>query len=112
MEYAATVIGYLKLHKIEIYNAVEKTISEDAEVQVYAQPANVDVIQTLNKIEKTIDKLQAATQSTGMLMAIRAMCEDCAGGPASDPQSFCWWKSCPLREFSDMRLADKAKSHK
>lgn len=109
MEYAATVMGFLKNKDKDFYDEVEPRISSDSVMHSAPASQTIDLENTLKRMEKTIDKMQAASQSTSMLMAIRSMCEDCAGGPASEPENVCWWKNCPLRPFSDMKLDEKAK---
>jgi hypothetical protein len=110
MEYSVVVLSYLQSYQPELYSEIEPKVSMDPGVVGKVVSPTVNFEEVLAKMEKNIDKLQAATQSTGMLLAIRAMCEDCAGGPAGEPGNTCWWKNCPLRAYSDMPLAEKAQS--
>jgi hypothetical protein len=110
MEYSSVVLGYLQSYQPELYSEMEPKISMDPGTVGQVVSPTVDFSELLSRMEKNIDKMQAATQSTGMLLAIRAMCEDCAGGPASEPENTCWWKNCPLRAYSDMPLAKNAQT--
>lgn len=110
MEYAVSVMSYLQEFEPSVYEQVSQRVQEEVPVASGAELRVIDIEQVLNRMEKTVDKMQAATQSTGMLLAIRAMCADCAGGPASNPENTCWWKNCPLRSYSDHVLAPNAQT--
>lgn len=110
MEYSVAVMNYLSEYEQELFNEMSAKVQADASQAAGLGMRASEIEEALQKMQKTIDKMQAATQSTGMLLAIRAMCEDCAGGPASNPENTCWWKNCPLRPYSDMPLAKNPKS--
>lgn len=110
MEYAVSVMSYLQEFERELFEEMNPKVQEEAPQMSGSELRVVNIDETLARLERTVDKVQAATQSTGMLLAIRAMCEDCAGGPASNPENTCWWKNCPLRAYSDMRLAQNAQT--
>jgi hypothetical protein len=106
LEYAVTVMSFLQDAHPQLH--AEMSEKEDGNSPISIEMRSVNLEDMLNRMERTVDKMQAASQSTGMLLAIRAMCEDCAGGPASEAENTCWWSNCPLRKYSDHTLAKNA----
>lgn len=108
-EYSVAVIEYVKNNHPDLTEIISEA-QEDMDPNVNGVLHKIDELtDTVDKIERAVNKLQGATQATGMLLAIRKMCEDCAGGPASGKDNYCWWSNCPLREFSDHQLSENAK---
>lgn len=108
MEYAVTVMSYLQEYEPNLYESINEKVQADVPMPTGMEMRSINLDETLARMERTVDKMQAAAQSTGMLLAIRAMCEDCAGGPASNVENTCWWRNCPLREYSEHVLAKNA----
>ena len=108
-DYSVAVIEYVKNNHPEMVEIIAEA-EEDNGNEVSGVLSKIDSLtEAVEKIEKSVNKLQGATQAAGMLLAIRKMCEDCAGGSADSKDSYCHWSNCPLREYSDMRLSPSAK---
>ena len=108
-DYSVAVIEYVKNNHPELVDIIAEA-EEDSGAEVSSVISKIDTLtETVDKIEKSVNKLQGATQAAGMLLAIRKMCEDCVGGSAESKDSYCHWSNCSLREYSDMRLSPNAK---